>query len=223
MQRSAVLLSGGLDSVVMMALELAEGREIWPIQVLAGLAWEAAETAAIERVMHSEPFVERVQPVTTLQFDMRDVYAPSHWAVRGNARAYLDADETVYLEGRNITLIAKAAIFCAGQGIGRLVLGPLAGNPFPDASPAFFEAMARAMSIGLAHPITVAAPLSHLHKGAVIRLGRDLGVHFEDTLSCNGPVETRHCGRCNKCRERREAFRDAAVIDPTDYVHEWVV
>lgn len=223
MQRSAVLLSGGLDSAVMMALELAEDREVWPIQVLAGLAWEPAETAAIEQIVRSGPFVGRVRPVTTLHFDMRDVYAPSHWAVRGDARPYLDADETVYLEGRNIALITKAAIFCAGEGISRIALGPLAGNPFPDASAAFFDAMAHALSIGLAHPITVAAPLSHLHKDAVIRMGRDLGVRFEDTLSCNGPVDTRHCGRCNKCRERREAFRDAGVPDPTDYAYEWVV
>jgi 7-cyano-7-deazaguanine synthase len=102
------------------------------------------------------------------------------------------------------------------------VLGPLAGNPFPDASPAFLDAMARAMSIGLAHPLAVAAPLAHLHKNEVIRIGRDLAVRFEVTLSCNGPIGERHCGRCSKCRERRDAFRDAGVIDPTDYAHAWM-
>jgi 7-cyano-7-deazaguanine synthase len=222
MDRSAVLLSGGLDSVVMMALEQAAGRQVWPIHLRTGLAWEDAEATAIERVLDDAPFAGRVCPVTTLHFDMRDVYPPTHWAVRGEARPYLDPDETVYLEGRNIALIAKTAIFCAGHDIGRLVIGPLAGNPFPDASPGFFDAMARAMSIGLAHRLDIAAPLSHLHKDAVIRMGRDLGVRFASTLSCNGPVGDRHCGRCNKCRERREAFSDASVADPTDYAHEWV-
>lgn len=222
MQRSAVLLSGGLDSVVMMALEQAAGFEVWPIHVRTGLAWEGAEAAAIERVLGVAPFAGRVRPLTTLHFDMRDVYSPSHWAVRGEARPYTDPDETVYLEGRNITLIAKAAVFCAGRDITRLVLGPLAGNPFPDASPAFLDAMARAMSIGLAHPLAVAAPLAHLHKDEVIRIGRDLAVRFEVTLSCNGPIGERHCGRCSKCRERRDAFRDAGVIDPTDYAHAWM-
>lgn len=221
MERSAVLLSGGVDSVVLMALERAADREVWPLHVRTGLAWEAAEATAITRILASDPFTTRVQPVTALHFDMRDVYPPSHWAVRGEARPYMDADETVYLEGRNITLVAKAAVFCASHGIGRLVLGPLAGNPFPDASAAFFEAMGRAMSIGLAHPLTVAAPLSDLHKDAVIRLGCRLGVQFEHTLSCNGPVEARHCGRCNKCRERRDAFTAADVVDPVEYVFEW--
>lgn len=221
MDRSAVLLSGGLDSVVMMALEQAAGRQVWPVHLRTGLAWEAAEAVAIAQVLSDAPFSGRLRPVTTLQVDMRDVYPATHWAVRGEARPYLDPDETVYLEGRNITLIAKTAVFCAAHDIGRVVLGPLAGNPFPDASPAFFDAMARAMSIGLAHQLEIVAPLSHLHKDAVILMGRDLGVRFEHTLSCNGPIGNRHCGRCSKCRERRDAFRDAGVEDPTDYVHDW--
>jgi 7-cyano-7-deazaguanine synthase len=221
MERSAVLLSGGLDSVVMMALERAAGREVWPIHVRTGLAWEAAEATAIGRVLDTAPFAGCVRSVTTLQVDMRDVYPATHWAVRGEARAYLAPDDTVYLEGRNITLIAKTAVFCAGHDISRLVLGPLAGNPFPDASPAFLDAMGRAMTLGLARPVDITAPLAHLHKDAVIRLGRDLGVRFDTTLSCNGPIGDRHCGRCNKCRERRDAFREANVIDPTDYVHAW--
>ncbi len=215
--RSAVLLSGGLDSAVMLAMELADGREVWPIHVRVGLAWEDAEARAIERVVDGAPFVGRIHPVTTLRFDMRDVYPPGHWAVAGRAPAYDEPDETVYLEGRNVTLITKAAVFCAGRGIGRVVLGPLAGNPFPDATPAFFDAMAHALSLGLAHDITVAAPLAALNKEDVVRIGRDLGVALDRTLSCMSPVDGEHCGRCNKCRERREAFRDAGITDATVY------
>jgi 7-cyano-7-deazaguanine synthase len=200
-----------------MALERAAGRDVWPIHVRTGLAWEEAEARAIARVIGAVPFAGVVRPTTTLQFDMRDVYPPSHWAVRGAARAYAEPDESVYLEGRNVALIAKTAIFCAGRSIPRLVLGPLAGNPFPDASPLFLKAMASALSIGLAHELELATPLAHLHKDAVVRLGMELAVPFELTLSCNGPVADRHCGRCNKCRERQEAFRDATVPDPTDY------
>lgn len=220
MIRSAVLLSGGLDSVVLMALELREGREVWPVHVRVGLAWEDAEGRAINRVLGHPPFDGRVRPLTTLGLDMRDVYSPAHWAVSGRAREYDEPDETVYLEGRNITLIAKAAVFCAAQRIERIVLGPLAGNPFPDATADFFEAMARAMSLGLAHPLAIATPLVHLHKPDVITLGVGLQVPFETTLSCMGPTEDGHCGRCNKCRERREAFRDAGVPDPTTYAIE---
>lgn len=217
MAASAVLLSGGLDSAVLAAMELRDGHDIWPIHVRAGLAWEGAEARAIARLLAAPPLAGRAAPLTTLTVDMRDVYPDTHWAVVGRAPEYDRPDEDVYLEGRNITLIAKAAVLCARHHIGRLVLGPLAGNPFPDATPAFFEAMARAMGLGLAHHLEIAAPLAALHKDEVIRSGRALGVPLALTLSCMQPEDLRHCGRCNKCRERRDAFAAAGVTDDTEY------
>ncbi len=214
---TAVLLSGGLDSAVLLALELDRTRDVWPIRVRAGLAWEDAEAAVITTLLGAAPFAGRARPLTTLTVDMRDVYPPTHWAVRGEAPAYDRPDEDVYLEGRNITLLAKAAVLCARLGIGRIALGPLAGNPFPDATPAFFAAMAHALSLGLGQTITIEAPLASFHKPDVIRLGRDLGVPFVHTLSCMSPVTGRHCGRCNKCRERLEAFAAAGLTNPAGY------
>ena len=94
----------------------------------------------------------------------------------------------------------------------------LAANPFPDATPAFFDTIGRAASLGLARSIAVAAPFVTLHKDDVIRLGLTLGVPLDRTLSCMSPVGGRHCGRCSKCRERQEAFTAAGVADPTVYV-----
>lgn len=210
MPRSAVLFSGGLDSAVLLAREL-EGHEsqrgTQPIHVRAGLAWEDAEARTIQRLLAEPPFAGRVAPIITLTTDMREVYPPTHWAVTGTPPAYDTPDEDVYLEGRNIVLIAKAAVLCARLKIERLALGPLAGNPFPDATPEFFEAMGRAMSLGLNHPLTLAAPLASMHKADVIRLGQSLGVPLDMTLSCMNPQpHDAPCGRCSKCRERDQAF-----------------
>jgi 7-cyano-7-deazaguanine synthase len=226
MTSSAVLFSGGLDSAVLLARELAERGAAIPIHVRAGLSWESSEARAIATLLAEPPFVNRAGSLRTLGLDMRDVYAPTHWAITGHPPAYDTPDEDVYLVGRNISLIAKAAVLCERLDLPRLVLGPLAGNPFPDATPAFFEAMARAMTLGLDHPLEIAAPLASMHKDAVIRLGVELGVPLGDTLSCMSPV-TRdgpagpallHCNACSKCRERRDAFRDAGVEDHTAYV-----
>ena len=214
---SAVLFSGGLDSAVLLAAERERASRVVPIHVRAGLAWEGAEAEVIRQVLASPVFVGRIDPLVTLTVDMRDVYPPTHWAVTGHPPAYDTPDEDVYLEGRNIILIAKAAVLCARLTLNRLVLGPLAGNPFPDATPEFFAAMARAMSLGLAQPLEIAAPLAHLHKHDVIRLGHRLGVPLALTLSCMNPQVGLHCGRCSKCRERHDAFLAAEVPDPTAY------
>lgn len=215
-QETAVLLSGGLDSAVLVADEASRGM-VQPVYVQTGLAWESTELRFVSRLLDARAFRERVRPLACLAFDMRDVYPASHWAVKGEPPAYDTPDEDVYIEGRNIVLLTKTAVFCARRRIGRVALGPLAGNPFPDATPAFFTQMARALSLGLAHEIVISAPYSHLHKADVIRLGARLGVPLDLTLSCMNPPGDRHCGRCSKCRERQQAFAAAGLADPTRY------
>jgi len=214
---AAVLFSGGLDSAVLLAMELRGGQRARPIHIRAGLAWEDAEARAIQRLMSHPPFVDAAWPVITLTVDMRDVYPATHWAIRGEPPAYDTPDEDVYLEGRNIVLISKAAVLCARLGLERLVLGPLAGNPFPDATPEFFDTIGRAMSLGLARPLRIDAPFLQLHKEGVIKIGEELGVPLDLTLSCMNPQDDRHCGKCSKCRERHDAFVAAGVTDVTRY------
>ena len=212
-----MLSSGGLDSVVLVA-DLARQGGVVPLYVSVGLAWEADEQAALSRLLQAPPFTGgRVAPLVPLAFDMRDVYPDTHWAVRGVAPAFDTPDEDVYLEGRNVILFSKAAVYMARRGLSRLSIGTLAGNPFPDATPAFFDAMARALGEGLAAPIRIEAPYARLSKADVITLGARLGVPLELTLSCMQPAGAVHCGRCSKCRERRDAFHAAGVADRTVY------
>jgi 7-cyano-7-deazaguanine synthase len=239
MTRCAVLLSGGLDSAVLVADE-ATRFDVQPIYISAGLAWEAAERLMVEQLLASTALRGRVAPLVTLSVDMRDVYATTHWALTGRPPEYDTPDEDVYLPGRNIVLLSKAGVFCAAARIGRLVMGTLAHNPFPDATEAFRGAMAQALSLGLAHDLRVDAPFANMEKAEVVRRGVDLGVPFELTLSCMNPVRGTglrtgraeaavrygdpspvpvpvHCGACSKCRERHDAFLAAGLADPTEY------
>jgi 7-cyano-7-deazaguanine synthase len=215
---TAVLFSGGLDSAVLVAhaAHAGNGGLVQPLYVSVGLAWEAEELQIASRFLSSLAAAV-VRPLVPLRFEMTDVYPATHWAIRGEAPAFDTPDEDVYLEGRNIVLLSKAAVFMARSRIRRVLIGPLAGNPFPDATLPFFDAFARGLSMGLASPIDIEAPFAALHKADVIRLGRSLDVPLELTLSCMQPESGLHCGRCSKCRERRDAFVESGVEDPTIY------
>ena len=216
-----MLLSGGLDSAVLAAQE-ARTRVVHPVYVAGGLAWEDGEQRMVEALLDRPPFTNGphpVMPLARLEFTVRDVYPPSHWAIRGTPPAYDTPDEDVFLHGRNVALLSKAAVYAAAHRISRIVVAPLAGNPFPDATPEFFAALSGAFSLGLAMPIAIDAPFADLHKEEVIRIGAALGVPLELTLSCMNPSATTHCGLCSKCRERRDAFHAAGVADPTTYAN----
>jgi 7-cyano-7-deazaguanine synthase len=217
---TVVLLSGGLDSAVLLAQEAQSGR-VHPVYVSVGLAWEQAELSMLRQLLRARAF-QAVEPLARLEFNMRDVYPESHWAIRGTPPAYDTPDEDVYLAGRNLVLLTKAAVLVASRKASRISLGILANNPFPDATPVFFAAMSKAVSLGLAHPLSIATPFAALDKAAVIRRGQELGVPLEHTLSCMNPVAAElpvHCGLCSKCRERRDAFAAAGVEDRTVYAN----
>lgn len=205
---AAVLCSGGLDSTVLLADELSRGGQVQPIHIRCGLAWEDAEARVIGRLLASPPFANRAPAVVTLSVTARDLYPDQHWAIQGTPPAFDTPDEDVYLEGRNLLLISKAAVWCRQHDVHRLALASLSGNPFPDATPAFFAAMAQAVSLGLDHPIEVVAPYLSRTKREVARRGLELGVPLELTLSCMKPgAGDVPCGACSKCREREDALR----------------
>jgi 7-cyano-7-deazaguanine synthase len=209
-----VLVSGGVDSAVLVSRMLVEGGEVQPIYVRAGMAWEDVEYRCLAAYLEAIAS-PRLRPLHALALPLDDVYG-SHWSVAGEGVPDFDApDEAVYLPGRNIVLLGKAAIYCALNSIPRIALGVLAANPFPDATDDFFAAIQRALSLGLDHPLAIERPFASLHKVDVVRMGEHLPLEL--TFSCIRPVGEQHCGDCNKCRERQEGFLEAGVADLTRY------
>src|SRR5262245_31602446 len=211
----AVLCSGGLDSAVLLVdLARRAGRAV-PLFVRAGHPWEDAERAALGRFLDTvaEP---AVAPPRDLACPMADVYG-THWSMTGQgAPGWAAPDEAVELRGRNLVLLSKALVTAAIEGWPTVALGSLAGNPFPDATPHFFAAIAAVGSEALRSSLAVVAPYRELSKSDVIRRGADLPLEL--TLSCLRPTpDGEHCGDCNKCRERVEAFAAAHVPDRTRY------
>jgi 7-cyano-7-deazaguanine synthase len=212
----AALASGGLDSTVLLAHLARSHREVRPLFVRCGLSWEVAEAARLREVAAAlgDP---RIAPPEEIAVPMGDAYGGAWYATGAGIPGWDEPDERWEIPGRNIILLAKAAVWARLRGIGRIALGILASNPFPDASPEFFAALEAALSRGLGAPVGILRPFAGLGKADVIRLGRDLGLPLGRTLSCARPAGGLHCGTCGKCRERIEGFAAAGVPDPTRY------
>lgn len=210
-----MLVSGGLDSAVALAEAAREG-PVAPVYIRSGLVWESAEMYWLERFLQT---IGAPAPVV-LDLPVADLYG-THWSLTGDDPPGAESpDEAVYLPGRNLLLLSKAGVWAAGNGCQSIVMGPLAANPFPDGTRAFFDAMGEAigLAMGLGDPLPVETPLSGLSKTEVVR--RAAGLPIELTFSCLNPApDHRHCGECNKCAERRRGFADAGVDDPTAYAY----
>ncbi|HUI05578.1 MAG TPA: 7-cyano-7-deazaguanine synthase [Verrucomicrobiae bacterium] len=218
------LVSGGLDSCVMLAELARRYRRVYPVFIREGLVWENAELSHLRRFLRvvavspargrpRRSFAATIQPLTVLHFPVADLYE-AHWSVTGRkVPGAKTADQAVYLPGRNLLLLSKAAVFCARHRIGVVALGSLGHNPFPDATPRFFREFSRVASDALGRGLKIVAPFRLLTKDRVVRRGVRLGLPLHLSFSCLSPRRGRHCGRCNKCAERRRAFREAGVGD----------
>jgi 7-cyano-7-deazaguanine synthase len=208
-----VLASGGLDSCVLLGDLARRGHEVFPLFVQAGLIWERAELAALRRFIKALPsdVGPRVRTLKVVPLGLPHLYG-EHWSTTGRGTPLWNAtDDAVYLPGRNILLLTVAAVHAAMLGVPRVAIGPLKGNPFPDASPAFFRSLQTALSRGLDFPLRLSAPFLSLGKEEVIRLGGGLPLGL--TFSCSRPRAGRPCRRCAKCRERILALRSERVAE----------
>ena len=119
---------------------------------------------------------------------------------------------------RNAIMLSIACGFAESVGAEGLVIAAHGGDHaiYPDCREEFMSAMAEAMRLGTYADIQLLRPFIAMNKGQIAATGTQLGVDFSRTWSCykGGAI---HCGTCGTCVERREAFGEAGVIDPTEY------
>ena len=88
-------------------------------------------------------------------------------------------------------------------------------SPFEDAGEKFLADFESAINRGAQRRVQFLSPFGKMNKQQVMALGRNLPLEL--TFSCIAPAGGLHCGRCNKCAERQNAFRDAGITDKTSY------
>jgi 7-cyano-7-deazaguanine synthase len=223
--RAVVLVSGGMDSAVTLAMARARGFACYALSVAYGQR-HASELAASDRVAAMLGAVEH----RTVAVDLRsiggsaltaDIAVPEHVDARGE-----NDIPVTYVPARNTIMLAIALGWAETLGANDIFCGVNAVDysGYPDCRPAFVEAFERLANLATkagveGHGLRVHAPLSDMSKADIVREGMRLGVDFAETVSCyRADGEGRACGRCDACVLRARGFADAGVPDPTHYV-----
>jgi 7-cyano-7-deazaguanine synthase len=220
--RAVVLLSGGLDSATAAALARREGWALYALTVRYGQV-HACEIDAARRVAAALGFVRHIE----LDVDLRQFGGSSLTGDGETPKSLIpqlpnSLIPSTYVPARNTILLALALAWAETLDASRIVIGVNAVDysGYPDCRPEFVAAFdylatlaTRAGTEGRAPRIW--APLQHLSKGAIIRIGLELGVEYGLTHSCYRPGPNGSpCGACDSCRIRARGFEEAGVADP---------
>lgn len=218
---TVVIFSGGLDSTVLLTKERRHHQD----PELVALSFDygqrhvreleaAREVAATLDVPHEVVDLASFGKLLTgSALTDPDVEVPDGHYAEESMRATI-------VPNRNAVMISLATAYAVAHGHSHVVFGAHAGDHYvyPDCRPDFVQRMNLAMvaaNAGVAE-VYVVAPFIQRTKTAIALLGHNIGAPMALSWSCykGGAV---HCGTCGTCTERREAFADAGVPDPTAY------
>jgi len=220
MKRAVVLVSGGMDSAVTLALAREQGFACHALSVDYGQRHHS-ELAAATRVARMLGAIEH----KTVHVDLRSI---------GGSALTADIDvpaeggagiPVTYVPARNTIMLAVALGWAEALGAQDIHCGVNAVDysGYPDCRPEFIQAFEQLANLATkagvegAH-LKIHAPLIRLTKADIVREGLRLGVDFAQTVSCyQADAEGRACGACDACRLRAQGFAAAGVADPTRY------
>ncbi|MBO7502494.1 MAG: 7-cyano-7-deazaguanine synthase QueC [Paludibacteraceae bacterium] len=215
MKDTLLILSGGLDSVTMLydyrdriALAVTFDYGSRHSQNEIPFARHHCRQLGIEHLVISMDFMQR--------------YFHSSLLVGGEPIPEGNYDDdnmrSTIVPFRNGIMLSVAAGLAEDRGLKAVMMANHGGDHaiYPDCRPEFVAAMDGAMQAGTYQHVQLLTPYTDWTKADIVRRGHALGVDYAQTWSCYKGGE-RQCGRCGTCTERKQAFADAGIPDPTVY------
>ncbi|KRB10896.1 7-cyano-7-deazaguanine synthase QueC [Lysobacter sp. Root690] len=232
MKKAVVLVSGGMDSAVVIAIAREQGFAVHALSVRYGqrhtseLDAAALVAQSLGAVAHKTVSVDlRSIGGSALTDENISVPLDNDGHAIGAAAAKDDIPVT-YVPARNTIMLSIALGWAEVLGANDIFCGVNAVDysGYPDCRPEFVEAFERLANLATKAGVEgaglrVQAPLQFMSKADIVREGQRLGVDFSQTVSCYQADDAgRACGHCDACRLRAEGFTAAGVADPTRYV-----
>jgi 7-cyano-7-deazaguanine synthase len=226
MKKAVVLVSGGMDSAVVLAIAREQGYAVHALSVRYGQR-HTSELDAADRVSRALGAVAH----KTVDVDLRriggsaltdDIEVP----VRTGGEPGGEGIPVTYVPARNTIMLSLALGWAEVLGAADIFCGVNAVDysGYPDCRPEFIEAFERLANLATkagveGAGIRVHAPLIRMGKDEIVREGLRLGVDFGRTVSCyRADADGQACGHCDACRLRAAGFAAAGVADPTRYI-----
>ena len=220
MKKAVVLVSGGMDSAVVLAIAKSQGFTPYALSVRYGQR-HTSELDAAARVAALEGAAEH----KVVSVDLRSIGGSALTDDIEVPEAGGAGIPVTYVPARNTIMLSIALGWAEVLGAQDIFCGVNAVDysGYPDCRPEFiaaFQALANlATKAGVeGRTMTVHAPLQYLSKADIAREGIRLGVDFAQTVSCyRADEQGRACGYCDACRLRAAGFAEAGMPDPTRY------
>jgi len=211
--KCAVILSGGPDSVTVAYWAKSRGFDVHAV------TFDYGQKAKIE-ISRAQEIAEALG-ATHKAIDLSrlsEIYEGVTSLVDEDIEVTEEFSDPIIVPFRNGVFMAVTVAYAVGIGASHIFYGAHASDePFyPDCRREFYEAFQEAARLGTETEMVIQSPFSDIPKSGIIRKAVELGVPLDRTWSCylNGPI---HCGRCESCNNRRNAFAEAGVQDPTEY------
>jgi 7-cyano-7-deazaguanine synthase len=224
MKKAVVLLSGGLDSTVIIAIAISAGFEVIPLTIYYGQRHMRELRAAKDVVKFYNLENHVIIDLDLTVFKTSALTSPDVDVPEGTRD---DLSGTMipvtYVPSRNIIFLGIAAGLCESESAEKIFIGAnsIDYSGYPDCRPEFLEAFQKTLEVGTKAGIegrspSIEAPLLYLTKADIVGLGKRLGAPLHLTWSCyKGGVKA--CGRCDSCLLRLRGFREAGYEDEIAY------
>lgn len=212
---SVIILSGGMDSVTL--LHYRKDRIALAVSFDYGSNHNAREIECAREQCSMLGIDHLVIPLSFMgEYFKSSLLSGADDIPEGH---YADSNmKSTVVPFRNGIMLAVACGLAESRGLKHVMMANHGGDHaiYPDCRPGFVRAMGAAMREGTYEGVTLDADFTDITKADIARLGARLGVDYSKTYSCYKGGE-KHCGKCGTCVERREAFSEAGIDDPTIY------
>lgn len=215
MKDSVIIFSGGLDSITLL-YDKAE-------TIALAISFDYGQNHSKKELPYAEYHCQKLGiPHITIPLTFMHQYFKSSLLEGAEAipEGHYEEDnmKSTVVPFRNGIMLAIATGIAESHELKRVYIANHGGDHtiYPDCRPEFIDAMDKATSAGTFVDVRVEAPYTNISKADIVRRGTALGIDYAKTWSCYKGSEM-HCGKCGTCVERKEAFADAGVKDPTEY------